>query len=266
MRNRQSYGFTLIEISIVLVVIGLVTSGILVGRNLIRASEIRATVSQVEQMRTAVTTFRIKYNGLPGDLQDATIHWSETVNGNGDGVISVQAGSDIDGDGQPEYEYLRAAQHLSLAHLIHGSYTGTMPDPASRVYEVGTNVIPAKCCSRGGFVFWDNTTSVPKLLVAISPTGFNNSKFLVLGGIRNTNNLLSFNTAVITPVDAYAIDAKNDDGNPITGATLGLQTTHPSGLVYMFGWCTHTVALGVGAYSLLNEAEPACSMYFMLER
>ena len=61
-------GFTLIEMSIVLVIIGLITGGVLVGRDLIEAAKIRAQITQVERFKTAVQTFRTKYNGLPGDL------------------------------------------------------------------------------------------------------------------------------------------------------------------------------------------------------
>lgn len=65
---KQKQGFTLIELSIVLVIIGLVAGGVLVGRDLIKASEIRATISQKISYDTAVNTFKLKYNGLPGDL------------------------------------------------------------------------------------------------------------------------------------------------------------------------------------------------------
>ena len=40
----------------------------LVGQDLIRAAEIRATVAQIEKYNSAINTFRTKYNGLPGDL------------------------------------------------------------------------------------------------------------------------------------------------------------------------------------------------------
>jgi prepilin-type N-terminal cleavage/methylation domain-containing protein len=61
-------GFTLIELSIVLVIIGLIAGGVLVGRDLIEAARIRQQITEIEQFKTAVNTFRIKYNGLPGDL------------------------------------------------------------------------------------------------------------------------------------------------------------------------------------------------------
>src|SRR5665213_3372659 len=68
-QNRQ--GFTLIELSIVLVIIGLIVGGILVGRDMIEAAKVRATVSQYEKFITAANTFKLKYGDLPGDLTTA---------------------------------------------------------------------------------------------------------------------------------------------------------------------------------------------------
>src|SRR5450432_727787 len=65
-------GFTLIELSIVLVIIGLIIGGVLVGQDLIKAAEIRGQITQIEKYNTAVNTFRGKYNCLPGDCVNAT--------------------------------------------------------------------------------------------------------------------------------------------------------------------------------------------------
>lgn len=64
----NALGFTLIELSIVLVIIGLVIGGVLVGRTLITSAEIRGTISQIEKFDTATNTFRLKYGYLPGDI------------------------------------------------------------------------------------------------------------------------------------------------------------------------------------------------------
>src|SRR5690242_14502943 len=64
-------GFTLIEISIVLVIIGLIIGGILVAQDLIEAARILAQVSQIRRYNVAFDTFRLKYDALPGDI-DAT--------------------------------------------------------------------------------------------------------------------------------------------------------------------------------------------------
>src|ERR1035441_8304528 len=64
----DSSGFTLIEMAIVLVIIGLIVGGVLVGQDLIKAAEVRAQISQIEKYNTAVNTFRGKYDALPGDI------------------------------------------------------------------------------------------------------------------------------------------------------------------------------------------------------
>lgn len=66
--HRKIRGFTLIEMSIVLVVIGLIVGGVLVGQDLIRAAGVRATITQIEKYNTATNTFREKYGALPGDI------------------------------------------------------------------------------------------------------------------------------------------------------------------------------------------------------
>src|ERR1700735_2399062 len=69
---KSEKGFTLIELSIVLVIIGLIIGGILTGQDLIKAAEQRATLAQVEKYNTAVNTFRNKFGGIPGDLLYST--------------------------------------------------------------------------------------------------------------------------------------------------------------------------------------------------
>src|SRR3984885_348580 len=70
--KEKEKGFTLIELSIVLVIIGLIVGGVLVGQDLIRAAQVRATVTQIEKYNSAVNTFRGKYGALPGDLNAGT--------------------------------------------------------------------------------------------------------------------------------------------------------------------------------------------------
>ncbi len=66
----RTHGFTLIELSIVLVIVGLIVGGVLVGRDLIAASAVRAQVSQITRFTQAANTFRSKYGFLPGDIQE----------------------------------------------------------------------------------------------------------------------------------------------------------------------------------------------------
>ena len=70
--KKHRRGFTLIELSIVLVIIGLIVGGIVVGRELIKVAELRAILAQKDKFTAAVNTFKIKYNALPGDMFPST--------------------------------------------------------------------------------------------------------------------------------------------------------------------------------------------------
>ena len=98
-RARTEAGFTLIELSIVLVIIGLIVGGVLVGQDLIRAAEIRATITQVEKFNTAVNTFRDKYGAIPGDMNNGvaqtfgfTSRSGLAGQGDGNGLLDGEAG------------------------------------------------------------------------------------------------------------------------------------------------------------------------------
>jgi len=79
-------GFTLLEFSIVLVIIGLIIGAIMVGKDLIRTAENRAFFSQIEKYNSAVNTFKLKYNCLPGDCANGT-SYGFSRNGNGNGFV-----------------------------------------------------------------------------------------------------------------------------------------------------------------------------------
>ncbi len=112
---QEKSAFTLIELSIVLVVIGLVISGILLGQTLISGYQIRATMAQVEQLKTASNTFKLKYNCLAGDCANASIFLSGASNGNGNNKIDSAVFQ------FNAVEYLYFWQYLSQAGLIPGT-------------------------------------------------------------------------------------------------------------------------------------------------
>ena len=129
-------GFTLIELSIVLVIIGLIVGGVLVGQDLIKAAEVRAQISQIEKFNTAVRTFQGKYGYLPGDIPDPyatqfgfTARGTAPGQGDGNGIISgwlSNAGNPSNGNthgivqsGEP----LMVWVDLSTSKLINGDFS-----------------------------------------------------------------------------------------------------------------------------------------------
>jgi len=221
-------GFTLIEMAIVLVIIGLIVGGVLVGQSLIYAAQLRATVSDIEKIKTAIYTFYDKYGGLPGDLTNAYNFWGaacgpngangtnnqqptdpNACNGNGNGFIEV-AGSFDRG------ESLKAWQHLTLAGLIPGRYAGAGL-AASGYFEVPGVVVPAGRLSATAYDFFLVGSPAPWPPDIYGTTGnFIRWSAYSLSNL-NGDGGYGIGGGIMMPSAAKAFDLKFDDGNPATG-------------------------------------------------
>jgi prepilin-type N-terminal cleavage/methylation domain-containing protein len=91
--RRSQSGFTLVEIAIVLVIVGLLLAGVLKGQELIENSKIKNISKDMDGMSAAVLSFRDRYKALPGDdaANTTTAYgWAANVGGgNGDGFIGA---------------------------------------------------------------------------------------------------------------------------------------------------------------------------------
>lgn len=118
MRKRQR-GFTLIEIAIVLVIIGLLLGGVLKGQELITGARVRNLIAQQDGIKAAYFGFLDRYRGLPGDYNQAVANIPNVGvvcnagNGNGNGQIQ---------GGAAPWENLLLWEHLSRAGFINGTY------------------------------------------------------------------------------------------------------------------------------------------------
>ena len=85
--GKQQAGFTLVEIAIVLVIIGLLLGGILKGQEMITQAKIKNIVNDLNGMSAAIYSYQDRYRALPGDELDATTkaRWGATVGFGGDG-------------------------------------------------------------------------------------------------------------------------------------------------------------------------------------
>mgnify|MGYP001586076707 FL=1 len=117
---RRQHGFTLIEIAIVLVIIGLLLGGVLKGQELITSARVRNLISQQDGVKAAFFGFLDRYRAYPGDYSQAIANipgCASCVSGNNNGQIqTIAAGSVID-------EQIAVWEHLSRAGFINGSYT-----------------------------------------------------------------------------------------------------------------------------------------------
>lgn len=216
--NKKS-GFTLIELSIVLVIIGLIVGGVLVGQDLIRASEIRATVAQVEKYNSAVNTFRTKYNGLPGDIPQSEAGafglFQMTVattlaHGDGNGLIEGSGTAQTVPDG----ETLAFWRHMSDANLVDGQL-GTTGNSA---IAPATGLVTANVATVNQSVP-DSRTTPTNSFIVYSVGGLNYFQLLPLVGIT-TAPAYTHGTTGLTPIQSFNIDQKLDDGRPVTGIVV----------------------------------------------
>lgn len=117
---RRQGGFTLIEIAIVLVIIGLLLGGVLKGQELIQSARVRNLISNQDGVKAAYFGFLDRYRALPGDYSQAVANipgCSGCQQGNNNGQVTATgtAGATID-------ENTAAWEHLSKAGFITGSY------------------------------------------------------------------------------------------------------------------------------------------------
>jgi prepilin-type N-terminal cleavage/methylation domain-containing protein len=120
MKNKQS-GFTLIEIAIVLVIIGLLLGGVLKGQELINSAKVKNLATDFKNVPIYIYGYQDKYKALPGDDSNAVTHLaggSGVVNGNGDGIISGAWNSITAAD-----ESFQFWQQIRLAGFGPGSTT-----------------------------------------------------------------------------------------------------------------------------------------------
>src|SRR5690348_15917103 len=92
--KRYTQGFTLIEIAIVLVIIGLLLGGVLKGQELITGARVRNLISQQDGVKAAFFGFQDRYRALPGDYASADTNINCTPacsKGNGNGRIESNA-------------------------------------------------------------------------------------------------------------------------------------------------------------------------------
>ena len=229
---RKQRGFTLIEIAIVLVIIGLLLGGVLKGQELITAARVRNLISQQDGFKAAYFGFLDRFRALPGDydraqqniagISNASPCGASPGNGNGNGRIETAQDSST--------EYILVWEHLSKAGFINGSFTCATPE--------GTGTTPNNPYAVRLQLEWDANYADPG-----TPTARHNLK-----------------TGPQIPSDILAeVDRKIDDGNAQGGtfrfSNYAAQTSAPDPAACYnqstpFQWQSATVAANCGGTTL----------------
>ena len=188
---RRQNGFTLIEIAIVLVIIGLLLGGVLKGQELITSARVRNLIAQQDGVKAAFFGFQDRFRALPGDYPAAQataniVNIGAAIGGNGDGQILNTAGAN---------EQTIAWTHLSHAGFLTGSFN--MEEEDDSVAAANT---PANTYNAFLRLAYDNTYGV------------------IVGDPAATarHNLKTGNQV---PVEIMTeVDRKIDDSNPGRGS------------------------------------------------
>lgn len=121
--SRKQSGFTLVEIAIVLVIIGLLLGGVLKGQEMIENARIKSLVGDMNGVSAAFNSYQDRYHALPGDELPATMTargWGGTAGGNGNGVLAIA----------PNATFTNNGEQAGLWRALRGSGL-SVGDPAS---------------------------------------------------------------------------------------------------------------------------------------
>ncbi len=236
-------GFSLVELSIVLVILGLLTGGVLVGQDLIRAAELRKIASEAQRYQTATYTFRDKYFALPGDMGNATAFWDtaggngedyactqiattdgSTCNGNNNGIIGsylnqYSIGTPLTTVYKDGGESVRFWQHMANAGLIEGNYTGENHATFTTGIVAGADDGNAPK-SPVGASYWMPETLMARVGSTAEFSGGRVHSFLLvppLADIAGWGFFYHPSADVLKPEETWSLDIKLDDGFPGTG-------------------------------------------------
>lgn len=242
--------FSLVELSIVLVVIGLLTGGILVGKDFIEGAELQRLVKDSAQYTAAADAFRTQFKAWPGDFSEGTTYWGDNAGLCADGAITDGAFGACNGNGNGfittngtavAREDINVWLQLGSAKLVPETfnYTSTFNETRFRNYTYPGTV-------RGG-AFTLQYYGSPAALAALNSVS---GHFLKAGVPSPT--LTNVALALLNPQEAASIDTRIDDGFATTG---GFMAANGSG----------STCLASGDYSKTLTA-PGCVLFFQIDR
>lgn len=269
LRPASQAGFSLVELAIVLIIIGLIVGGVLKGQDLIESARVNSIQTQLNEIRTAATTFLNKYDDLPGDMPEPELFTGVPFSG-GDGDGRIDEGDRIGADpdpasdpGAPGIEPTAFWYHLVVAELISGldSACTTTADETTCTFG-GDDILDGEDALQsrldGYFtVKWDEITDVVDENNFISIE----NHWIQLGGDGEDGGDTdgANDGAVLTPIQLRTIDQRGDDGRPETGSILGFGAENEDGT----GVSCRRTGADENAYSP-NDLTPACVGAFRL--
>lgn len=218
-------GFTLMEMTIVIVIIGLLMGGMVTARGFLKNSQYTTMMNETKYYINAFGQFQGKYQSVPGDMPNADTIWTGAANGDGNGFLRTTATCDsvTNAAACKPLEIFGAFQHLAKAGLITGNFTGT--SAGAGTLARGNVNVPGSSVQDVTYIFDHPDSLRGNVTGGTDPLYFNGIYFHVL----RVASMSALGTALqpelpkgvfLTPKEAFQIDSKYDDGIPDTGSVL----------------------------------------------
>lgn len=231
---NNNTAFTLVELAIVLIIIGLITGGVLGAQSLINSSKTSSIITDVTSYQQALDAFELEYDAIPGDMSDATDYWPTTCNGSGDGILHWIYNGCL--------ENFAVFEHLSLAELIDGTFDRTNGTGSLQTNAIPAVSVPEKYEGGYSFQYW----------LPWSGAGDNYYRVVLRIGAKGGGTTYHLNEPMLHPKQVQKIDRKLDNGLPMSG-WVGISDTgngcHSSSTTYD-----------------LDDTEPTCVPAFILRK
>jgi prepilin-type N-terminal cleavage/methylation domain-containing protein len=209
MLKKSKEGFSLVELSIVLIIVGLLFVGVSSGGKLIQAAKLNKIMSEISSVDSSFLAFFQAYEQYPGDFDDAQSFWGTSVrNGDNDGKVAVNPdalASDSLGD-----ESSSVFIHMQSGEFIDGNYSAQI-DQQRYAYETEL---------KAHLIIANEKDSTDATLEGFQSTTLNDKNLIIvakdLSATRAPNDA-GVNSPFLTPREAYSLDKKYDDTLPKTG-------------------------------------------------
>lgn len=218
-------GFTLLELSIVLVIIALIAGGILAGKELIHIATLRSQIKQVEQFTLAYNLFKGKYKCIPGDCANANDFFSGADNGNGNEKLEnsyIYLGSlDDSTDGNFDLEQSEFFEQLKDAELISTDYSTVQRGYPAVSLSPLQGFTAASTFNPEAMLPPYNNSYTPQSKTYFGQGMWKIGLYFAVGDPDAPWGWQNDTHGIFTPMDTYYMDLKMDDGNPQTGKFLG---------------------------------------------
>ena len=240
--------FTLIELAIVLVIIGLLVAGVLAGQDLIKQAHIRKNINELQNINRSWITFKLKYNNVPGDLKNPTMFFpvcdgtrlslSNNLVGDENGRVDITESNCV------WLQLGSSGLYLTTPGDMYADHDSSN-DPD---FNIGEASYMSEFPVENSFVAW--------IFYMDFLSGQKNGNYYYLYNIYMGNG--------ITPNDLYSIDKKMDDGKPATGLIIG----HYQGPLSTCVDNVHPLDSGMGTTTSdynISLDEPVCELLYRME-